>query len=1843
MYSSISTPVVPSPPYEESIPTITPFAEDRFSVGPSYSQNQVPESRPTGHIQVQDNTPPTVLRVSGNGAHASNSVLTMPIPGTKLAPEKFRGDFHKVKEFVQHYERLCIQNNVTSDQEKCETLLRYCSKREKQTIKNIPSFNTSNWSKLRSDMLKLYDADLDTKRYKVKDIRSFSRRQKAKRIKDLATWKKYCRKFLRIAGSLLNGAKISSKEYATYFWQGIPKALKVRIENRILTRNPVRDLSEPFSIGEIDTAAEAILQRDRFDTALDDSESEDGGSSGEESDSEGSDTSSSDSDSEDEKKRRRSKSKNKSSRERSLNRSAAKQETSRKRVVNGSRKEVEGLIRQMSLLTQDDPNYGLAYYRAMKLDADISKVVSEPVLRPKIILSQPQSNVASYRQTVQPFNQPYATPPSTLNYSPPANFPPRNLMANQGPVPSMPPPRGSEIVCYGCGEKGHGLSNCVGILNLLSSGQITKDIGGRIVRKDGLPIRRINGETFIQALEREERPQSHLITIQDLSDGYESDSEDEEEEDMVFAIREDDVEVYEVERPAKQIATKRKMVMDGIYPPRLKDLRGGKENHPAKNPETGRTTRMTKNQPKPVGIPKEIKRKSKSGDPIPIDVQKPRYDGANDEEIIEDLISPATRDILMRDPAPIKASEDKVAERKPLRKSAVSAHINPFKILDQVLSTKVELAVGEVIGVSRELSMLLADSIKVKNQPFVPVGLATSFRTKTRGLLIKLSMECDGNSIQAIIDTGSQLNIISEGACNAKIRRPIDRKTSVAMNDANGGEGNLHGIVENVPLNCGGVMTHANLYVGSHVPFDLLLGRPWQRGNFVSIDERRDGTYLLFKDPQNLEEARYEVLVTPDSMNQVEWDFDPSTWLAYEAPTSYFIDYDKGNSLEGNRKTGSRFEIPDLEVRKLSSLSHNERKSRKILGIENVIADEVLRYAAEYISKEHKEKGIKGLRSNDEKPNISPPEPSMAMQLGTARVQHEADLPSLFSSPLSTRTEAERLLMGQGDLTHFGNSQHIRHVIASSASGVIVGHLPDQHGNPRTDVMLFNMGLLTSLAPNAPNSSSPLESTPAVDIQHGLGILHFYPNLGGGAPSNWQIPVFVPPVQASVSSSQWCSEDDWADYKSPQVPASSAINFSQNIRPSVFRNAASTLESPRPRSRPFGFAADRDSNFDFSSDSDSTFDDESSLDDETAVSCMHCLASHFGPCPCLSRNSIILNRVSSTGSVNSDVITQSIPELESLSNSSDSDNLSYLTLPNEQIKRKRDIVQVMTEDRVRRLRDWTDYEQEIEVERDRFRQEDMIRGIGNIVAEREGSMSPGDGVMSRTLRDSSSNFLMTVDPRLLTAPGRAERIEITPDSSSFTGQVLDLNQARRCASRNLSLGTEEGLMKTRQPSIGVFSVTLASPPSSPELRRTVPLPPSDSIPVITPSRRETLSPELQYPDSPRSYYDNPPLPTIVYGSDTAQMLIQGELQEQVPAYLTSPILYPEDRFPNSLNEVLTMNTECHLADPPSPTDTEPVDHTIVPKRRQFPPSRMPEPVREKSPDVDMEYGMQIPLYVRPFVDDHLPNKIGNVSFGPQSVSRLGPQTNRSIPIHLRTYYPYADAKVHFPIPRVDRVAVIDTSKMGFPGPSESLTRASFSGRTQIFSVLAPRPPAFEHVLFPGLIYPNQCGPLDLPNVTAMTLGERYVQLREARFSIISLYSRIREVLPRWLVEELDDPRLTLYVARGEELEKKYVDRGNFFRSLHPVYNPLVTEREAMYFRGAAYAYYRFRQDVIGDTIDQLLRSPHYDHQLCRELLEMGCLDEYGRDEKAYRFLELYEDLAKGEDDELGDDDMAYDN
>jgi hypothetical protein len=118
--------------------------------------------------------------------------------------------------------------------------------------------------------------------------------------------------------------------------------------------------------------------------------------------------------------------------------------------------------------------------------------------------------------------------------------------------------------------------------------------------------------------------------------------------------------------------------------------------------------------------------------------------------------------------------------------------------------------------------------------------------------------------------------------------------------------------------------------------------------------------------------------------------------------------------------------------------------------LQSVLTNEMIRYTYQhYLNKEGTE-SIKELDSKSENLNTLVPvhfPPKMAMHLGPAHVQHESELPSLFTSPPTLRTEAEHLLMGQGDLTHFGNNHLTHQVIASSNSRVVVGHLPDQHGN----------------------------------------------------------------------------------------------------------------------------------------------------------------------------------------------------------------------------------------------------------------------------------------------------------------------------------------------------------------------------------------------------------------------------------------------------------------------------------------------------------------------------------------------------------------------------------------------------------------------------------------------------------------------------------------------------------------------------------------------------------------------------------------------------------------------------
>ncbi|KAG2756194.1 hypothetical protein P692DRAFT_20661742, partial [Suillus brevipes Sb2] len=204
--------------------------------------------------------------------------------GGKHAPAKFRGKYNQVKKFLRHYDKLCNQYQIVTDQEKCENVTLYCSTSITRLIEILPSYRSDNWTQLKADFISFFDADRDVKRYKVCSLVTFINKQHSASIQTLSEWKKYTQEFVAIGGWLLAKNKISSNDHATYLWKGIPRSLPTKIEARLLAPSPLRDMTTPFSFDEVSQAAEKILQQDRFDTDLVYSDTND-------SDSEGSDSS----------------------------------------------------------------------------------------------------------------------------------------------------------------------------------------------------------------------------------------------------------------------------------------------------------------------------------------------------------------------------------------------------------------------------------------------------------------------------------------------------------------------------------------------------------------------------------------------------------------------------------------------------------------------------------------------------------------------------------------------------------------------------------------------------------------------------------------------------------------------------------------------------------------------------------------------------------------------------------------------------------------------------------------------------------------------------------------------------------------------------------------------------------------------------------------------------------------------------------------------------------------------------------------------------------------------------------------------------------------------------------------------------------------------------------------------------------------------------------------------------------------------------------------------------------------------------------------------------------------
>ncbi|KAJ7018497.1 hypothetical protein C8F04DRAFT_1327408 [Mycena alexandri] len=390
------------------------------------------------------------------------------------------------------------------------------------------------------------------------------------------------------------------------------------------------------------------------------------------------------------------------------------------------------------------------------------------------------------------------------------------------------------------------------------------------------------------------RAESRRAQIVELESSEEESTADEEEDanqriylTMPRQVSGGEASVNAADRTEPSTRKARRFALDGVYPPRrerpqrgeVKDLHKEAQNaevplrreRPATTePAPGRERSADKISDRPTASPKtdtvpniqpfEARRvRSAEGD-----IEMPESGGKTKKPA-----SQKKNDEQNQKGAGQLNEEEKGPKPASGRQSELSATVDKKAVLDRIMDTQIPMSLRELFVTSKEIRTEIQDLIKVKNVRAVLLGstrhhplIASLNWPREEGVLIKIDMTTNGKQVCAIIDTGSQLDVVRADIAALFIGRSVDMSQVTNMKDANGGRGQLQGQIQGVEFNCGGVVTSANLWVSQKAPFELLLGRPWQRGNLVSIDERAEGTYLIFKDRET-RKPRYELLAVP--------------------------------------------------------------------------------------------------------------------------------------------------------------------------------------------------------------------------------------------------------------------------------------------------------------------------------------------------------------------------------------------------------------------------------------------------------------------------------------------------------------------------------------------------------------------------------------------------------------------------------------------------------------------------------------------------------------------------------------------------------------------------------------------------------------------------------------------------------------------------------------------------------------------------------------------------------------------------------------------------------------------
>lgn len=266
---------------------------------------------------------------------------------------------------------------------------------------------------------------------------------------------------------------------------------------------------------------------------------------------------------------------------------------------------------------------------------------------------------------------------------------------------------------------------------------------------NGMYIRRMSPEEpLVTAVERLRPVQSNFISIHQarVEEYLSSESESSEDSDD----SDSDVAVYTMTRSGRKIIHPRKELDNGFQPKKRRHVEEFNSPPVKRLAKPKEPTKKTVEEIIPV--PKL---------PTPITVENTQFNPQDDDAFMED----DTRNLegVQVKPEPKETDTTTVTPwtKKAPRQSEVQSQVDQRNVLGRILSQPVTLAVGEVFGISKEMTASLRDVLKPKPAPKVqiveipegkhpetmekasikPLVATAVTETRSKGTLIRLQME----------------------------------------------------------------------------------------------------------------------------------------------------------------------------------------------------------------------------------------------------------------------------------------------------------------------------------------------------------------------------------------------------------------------------------------------------------------------------------------------------------------------------------------------------------------------------------------------------------------------------------------------------------------------------------------------------------------------------------------------------------------------------------------------------------------------------------------------------------------------------------------------------------------------------------------------------------------------------------------------------------------------------------------------------------------------------------------------------------------------------------------------